>query len=285
MTTLDLLAEIQRLAQLPELEYACQRRDSSKTIGITAKILDREVAKMGKKGSSVSNTRTGNEHAGQGFGDCSNAGSNGAPVRTSAELYASAKEIIEAPDALKQVDSSVARLGYAGDRKPVLLTYVAITSRLLDKPINAHIIAPSAAGKNYTLNTALALVPNDAVLTMTASTPKALIYSDIDLKHKTVVLAECDSILKLEGNAATLIRSIIEDARTDYDTVEKDPETGRNVTRRVTKDGPTGLITTGVRELEFQTSTRVLCRPDGFAPQRVVSVRSNVRPKSTSVKI
>ena len=93
---------------------------------------------------------------------------------------------------------------------------------------------------------------------MTASTPKALIYSDIDLRHKTVVLAECDSISNLQGNAATLVRSIIEDAKTDYDTVEKDPETGQNVTRRFSKEGPTGLITTGARELEFQTSTRVL---------------------------
>src|SRR5208282_335335 len=150
------------------------------------------------------------------------------------------------------------QLGYAGDRSPVILTYSVITSRLLDKPINLHIIAPSASGKNYTVNTALALIPDEAVFKMTASTPKALIYSDQDLQHKTVHLSECDSILKLEGNAATLVRSIIEDARTDYDVVERDPETGRSFTRRISKEGPTGLITTGVRDLEFQTSTRVL---------------------------
>src|SRR5208337_2040065 len=116
-------------------------------------------------------------------------------------------------------------------------------------------------------NTALALIPDEAVFKMTASTPKALIYNEEDLKHKTVVLAECDSILRLEGNAATLVRSIIEDARTDYDVVEKDPQTGRNLTRRVSKEGPTGLITTGVRELEFQTSTRVLNLPISDTPE------------------
>jgi len=166
------------------------------------------------------------------------------------------------------VDVAVERLGYAGDREPVLLIYVVVSSRLLDKPINLHVIAPSASGKNYSVNTALALIPDEAVFKMTASTPKALIYNEEDLKHKTVVLAECDSILRLEGNAATLVRSIIEDARTDYDVVEKDPQTGRNLTRRVSKEGPTGLITTGVRELEFQTSTRVLNLPISDTPEQ-----------------
>jgi hypothetical protein len=47
-------------------------------------------------------------------------------------------------------------------------------------------------------------------------------------------------------------------SRTDFDTVEKDPETGQSFTRRVSKEGPTGLITTGVRYVEIQTSTRIL---------------------------
>ena len=85
------------------------------------------------------------------------------------------------------VDSAVERMGYAGDRDPVLLVYLTVSSRLLEKPINAHIIAPSASGKNYTVNTALALTPEDAVFKMTASTPKALIYGEDDLKHKTVI--------------------------------------------------------------------------------------------------
>jgi hypothetical protein len=259
MSALDDLAEIQRLAELPAMEYGRQRNDAAKKLGIGVGLLDREVAKV-RKTLRHSNTRTAGEEtlSTQGVGDRSNSGSNNPPVRTLDELYSAAQDIIEAPDVLEQVDLMIRRLGYAGDRKPVLLVYVAITSRLLDKPINAHIIAPSATGKNYTLNTALQLIPEEAVRKMTASTPKALIYSDIDLRHKTVVLAECDSISNLEGSAATLVRSIIEDAKTDYDTVEKDPETGRNVTRRVSKEGPTGLVTTGVRELEFQTATRVL---------------------------
>ena len=223
-----------------------------KLLAIPATQLDKLVQKARKAltRQNASNSRTGGAQrlGAEGVGDRSKECSNTPPVRSSDELYATAKGIIEAPDVLKKVDGAIEALGYAGDRKAALLVYVGVSSRLLDKPINAHVVAQSATGKNYTVNTALALIPDEAVLKMTASTPKALIYSDRDLQHITVVLAECDSLLNLEGNAASLVRSIIEDARTDYDVVEKDPETGRSFTRRVSKEGPTGLITTGVRE-------------------------------------
>jgi hypothetical protein len=157
MSLLDDLAEIQRLAELPAVEYGRQRKDAAKKLGIGVGLLDPEVAKVRKTLPRHSNIRTAGEEtpSGQGVGDRSNSSSNNPPVRTLDELYGAAQDIIEAPDVLEQVDLMIRRLGYAGDRKPVLLVYVAITSRLLDKPINAHIIAPSATGKNYTLNAAL----------------------------------------------------------------------------------------------------------------------------------
>ena len=260
------------LLRLDALAYEQRREAVAKQFGIKPTRLDKLVEKSRTKiaRSNSSNTRTGivQPLGAEGLGDRSNGCSNNPPVRSPDELYAASKRLIETPDVLRKVDEAIERLGYAGDREPVLLTYVVVSSRLLDKPINLHIIAPSASGKNYTVNTALALIPDEAVFKMTASTPKALIYGDEDLRHKIVVLAECDSLLKLEGNAASLVRSIIEDARTDYDTVEKDPETGRAFTRRVSKEGPTGLITTGVRDLEFQTSTRVLNVPLSDTPEQ-----------------
>ena len=259
MSELEVLAELSRLATKSTAEYELCRKAEAEKLGFRLTVLDKEVAaRRTRRTDSNTQTESDKTAGAQGQSNRSNEGSNSAPVRTPDELCASAKEIIESPDVLKEVDSAVAQIGFAGDRNPVLLTYVALTSRLLDKPINEHIIAPPAAGKNFALDTALALVPQEAVFKMTASTPKALIYSDQDLRHKTVILAECDSLLKLEGNAASLVRSIIEEARTDFETVEKAPETGQLVTRRVSKEGPTGLITTGVRGLESQISTRVL---------------------------
>jgi hypothetical protein len=265
-TNAQKLAMIQGLAELPEVEYGFRRPDAAKKVGLPLKMLDAEVRRLRKGrarervGSKHSNSRMESAQplGGEGVGDCSDECSNPAPIRTAQELYASAREFIEAPDLLSEVSAAISDSGYAGDAAIPLLAYVVISSRLQNSPMKFQVVGPSAAGKNYAVDAAAALIPEDAVVRMTASTPKALIYSDVDLKHKTIILSECDSIANLEGNAATLVRSIIDDDQTTFDTVEKDPETGQNVTRRVTKEGPTGLITTGVRELGGELGTRVL---------------------------
>lgn len=70
-------------------------------------------------------------------------------------------------------------------------------------------------------------------------------------------MAEADSI-PADGPAASAVRALVEDARLVYEVVEKNPESGEFETRQIIKEGPTGLITTGVRSLESQMATRVL---------------------------
>ena len=112
---------------------------------------------------------------------------------------------------LAEVKRAVASFGYAGDLNPILVTYVALTSRLTEKPINLHVIrafriyGAFRIGKNLTVNAALQLMPDEAVIMMTASTPKAVIYGADDLRHKMIMMGEQDSLQGLEGNAATLM--------------------------------------------------------------------------------
>jgi hypothetical protein len=175
-------------------------------------------------------------------------------------LYEAAKEIIEHPDPMALVERAIVESGYAGDPTPSTLAYIAVTSRLLDRPLNVQFLAQSASGKNFTVDTALRLLPPEAYYKLTASSPRALIYTLEDFRHRTVVLEECDSIPS-EGSAASAIRSLVNDAVMSYETVEKDPETGEFKTRKITKDGPTGMITTGVRALDVQMATRLLSCP------------------------
>ena len=249
-------AELDKLISLSPLQRARELKPAAERLGV--KVPDIKAALRERSERLEHSNGSGLSPTGTATSDGSNGCSNTPPVRTLDELYESAKGIAEAPDVLALVRDAIMRTGYAGDPNPVVLTYVALTSRLTDKPINLHVMAPSASGKNFTVNAALQLVPDEAVIRMTASTPKAVIYGADDLRHKMIMMGEQDSLQGLEGNAATLMRSIIEDGRTDFATVEKDPVSGRNVTRTIRKDGPTGLITTGVRDLEFQISTRML---------------------------
>ena len=143
--------------------------------------------------------------------------SNTSPVRTVDELRADAQPIIETSDVLAMVQKAIESSGYAGNANPVLLVYTAASSRLLEKPINAQVIGPSASGKSFCIDAALRMIPDEATIKMTASSPKAIIHGSDDLRHKMIVLKEIDSIVGLEGNAASLIRSIVEDCRTDFD--------------------------------------------------------------------
>jgi hypothetical protein len=206
MTELDRLAEIQKLATLPELQYDAVRKETSVRLGVRLSTLDKEVSRLRPR--KVSNgSEPSNAHADslteRNTSGSSNGWSNEEGVRTLEQINEAAKRLIEAPDVLVCVQQAIVDTGYAGDPKPVLLIYVALSSRLLDKPVNVHVVAPSSTGKNFAINAATQLFPEDAILKLSAMSPKALIYGSDDLRHKTVVLAECDSLAALEGNAAT----------------------------------------------------------------------------------
>ncbi len=141
-------------------------------------------------------------------------------------------------------------------RPPSRRVYLAVCSRSTERPINTAITGPSAAGKSHTVETACSYHPPEAVHEMTASSERALIYTDADLRHRYLVVAEAAGLHR-DGIGATIIRELAWGARgVTYDTVEK--VDGEMVARRIEKPGPTGLITTTTRTLDPEVSTRLL---------------------------
>ena len=171
--------------------------------------------------------------------------------------YKLARPLLEAPDLLERIEGTIRARGYAGDLTPPMLVYFALTSRVLERPSNLAVIAPSAAGKNFTVDAPCALMPDSAYHLERAGSPRALIYSDEDFEHRIVIVAEADSIPD-KGPAASAIRSLATDNAMSYDVVERDEETGRHETRHIEKQGPTGLLTTSTKRLREQLSTRML---------------------------
>ncbi len=170
--------------------------------------------------------------------------------------YKRAHDLLHDPALLDRIRAIITESGFAGDVRPALLAYIALTSRLLSRPINLAFVAQSASGKNRAIDAALELVPVGAYHKISASSPRALVYSDESLQHRMIVLAEADSIPD-DGAAASAIRSISEDNSLVYEVVERDGKEGF-ITRRIEKPGPTGLITTSTRSLAKQMGTRTL---------------------------
>jgi len=168
------------------------------------------------------------------------------------------RHLIQDRNLLGKVEAAIKAAGYVGDTSPPLLAYLAVSSRLLEHPLNLAFVAPSGAGKNRAVDAALALMPPEAFHLEKAGSARALIYSDESYEHRTVIIAEADSIPQDEGSAASAIRSLAEDAYMTYDVVQTNGPTGELHTRRIIKQGPTGLITTSTRPLREQLSTRML---------------------------
>src|SRR5262249_15586085 len=156
--------------------------------------------------------------------------------------------LLEDPLILERVEGWIAASGYAGDVRPAVVAYIALTSRLLDQPISLAIVGPSAAGKNYALDAAVALMPKEAFYSVSAASPLAFVYTDEDYSHRSVVYREADSIPD-DGAAASAIRALITDNALVYVVTERNQKSGRFETRRIEKVGPTNLLTTSTRSL------------------------------------
>jgi hypothetical protein len=178
-------------------------------------------------------------------------------------LVQQAAPVLSAADPLTLIEAAIRRLGYGGDIRPALITYLAVTSRLLAMrpgamPVHLLLIGPASAGKSWTVQLVTRLLPPDACHSIDAGSPRVLVYDDCDLRHRVLVFGESDSLPSGEDNpAASAVRNLLQDNFLHYQVVVRGPATGDFVVRYIQKDGPTVLITTSVRRLGEQLMTRL----------------------------
>ena len=146
-----------------------------------------------------------------------------------------------------------------------MLGVLALTSRVLDAPLNLAFVAASGSGKSFAIQTALRLAPVDAYIYLSSASPTALIHSKESFQHRMLVLGEADSIPE-HGSAAAAIRSIVSDREMVVEHTRHDPVTGQLGTHTIHKPGPTGLMTSTTRPLPTQLSTRTLSIPIAQTP-------------------
>ena len=171
--------------------------------------------------------------------------------------------MLEAADPLELIGRAIVGSGYGGDVQTALITYVAATGRVLAMrrgamPVHLLLIGPPSAGKSFTLQTILALLPPEAYHVIDAGSPRVMIYDDADLAHRVVVFGEADSLPAGEDNsAASAVRNVMTDHYLHYATTVRDPETGEFMVVEIEKPGPTTLMTTAVKRLGPQLDSRL----------------------------
>ncbi len=174
------------------------------------------------------------------------------------EAWEACKDLAGKADILANVEAALKETGLVGEARAVKLLYLAVVSRLLDKPASVAVKGPSSGGKSYMVERVLALFPEDAYYALSAMSEHALAYSDEPLVHRMLVLYEAAG---MAGDFASyLMRSLLSEGCVRYETVEKTKDGLR--ARLIERAGPTGLIvTTTAVHLHPENETRLISLP------------------------
>jgi hypothetical protein len=172
-----------------------------------------------------------------------------------AEAWEVCASLARSRDILAEFDKTLETVGLVGERRIAKLIYLAVTSRLLDRPVSIVLKGPSSGGKSFTVESVLQFFPGEAFHALTAMSDRSLAYSNEPLKHRHLVIYEAAGMAS--DFATYLIRSLLSEGRLRYETVEKTRD-GLEP-RLIERDGPTGLIvTTTSLRLHPENETRML---------------------------
>ena len=164
-------------------------------------------------------------------------------------------ELARCTNILSKVVETLRGYGLVGEERAVKLIYLAVSSRVLTRIVSIAVKGPSSGGKSFLVEIALKLFPPETFCVLTAMSEHALAYGEEALAHRILVLYEAAG---LTGDFGTyLVRSLLSEGRICYDTVEKTKDGLKS--RRIEREGPTGLITTTTAvHLHPENETRLL---------------------------
>lgn len=171
------------------------------------------------------------------------------------EYYEQAKEIIHCKDIVEKLSKEISDTGYVGDLNPIKVIFLALTSRLLDKPISLIIKGQSSSGKSYSVEVVLKFFPQEAYYDISSMSEKALIYSKEPIKHRFIIIYESVGLGK--EFATYIMRTLLSEHRIKYDTVVPTPIGPEP--KSIIKEGPAGFVTTTTADkIYHDNETRLL---------------------------
>lgn len=188
-------------------------------------------------------------------------------------LQAEPPELAKNPRILAKFREVVRGCGVVGEETTAATVYLLLTSRLLDKPVSAAVKGHSSSGKSYTTEAVVKFFPPEAVMVMTAMSERALVYSEDDYSHKTIIIYEATALREgAEDNmTAYFVRSLLSEGRIEYPVTVK--EDGQFVTRTIIKEGPCNMIVTTTKtRLHAENETRLLSLATNDSREQTASI-------------
>jgi hypothetical protein len=186
-------------------------------------------------------------------------------------------------DILTAFAEAYEKCGAVGEVRLAKIIYLALVTRFLERPVSVAVKGPSAAGKSFNLDIVLRFFPAAAFTKLTSMSERALLFSEEDLKHRFLVIAEAAG---MENEFVSyLIRTLLSEGTLSHLTVAKTD--GGLKGARLQQEGPTGLLVTTTRvKLHPENETRLLSLNVTDTPAQTKAVmRALAEPVSRDIDL
>ncbi|MFM8239308.1 MAG: hypothetical protein ACKOAW_03215 [Actinomycetota bacterium] len=129
-------------------------------------------------------------------------------------------------------------------------------TRFSQLPVSVVLKGGATAGKSFTVDAVLRYFPKRAYEHMSGMSPKAILYWDVDLRHRMLCVGEFAGLQSETGNP--WFRQLLTEHRLRYIVTGEDSRGGRKAMEKVV-EGPTGLLmTTTSMELHPEDESRMI---------------------------
>ena len=200
------------------------------------------------------------------------------PALTDAE-EAAGLALLRDPALAERIVADVEAVGVVGEGINALVGYLAMTSRLLDKPLAVLIQSTSAAGKSTLMDALLSLMPEAQRVHYSAMTGQSLFYlGEGDLRHKILAIAEEEGVRQ----AAYALKLLQSQGELSIASTGKDPATGKLVTAQYRVEGPVMLcLTTTAIDIDEELLNRCLVLTINESAEQTAAIQQRQRQART----
>jgi DNA primase len=187
--------------------------------------------------------------------------------------------LLRDPCLAERIVSDIEAVGVVGEGVNALVGYVAMVSRLLDRPLAILIQSTSAAGKSTLMDALLSLMPESQRLHYSAMTGQSLFYlGEGDLRHKILAIAEEEGVRQ----AAYALKLLQSQGELTIASTGKDPATGKLVTAEYRVEGPVMLcLTTTAIDIDEELLNRCLVLTINETAEQTAAIQQRQRQART----
>lgn len=187
--------------------------------------------------------------------------------------------LLRDPNLAERIVADVEAIGVVGEGTNALVGYLAMVSRLLDKPLAILIQSTSAAGKSTLMDALLSLMPEGQRVHYSAMTGQSLFYiGEGDLRHKILAIAEEEGVRQ----AAYALKLLQSQGELTIASTGKDPATGKLVTSEYRVEGPVMLcLTTTAIDIDEELLNRCLVLTINETAEQTAAIQQRQRQART----